>query len=131
MSSSGKGFVFWLLRKLVKPEFLEEIEGNLIEYRKDLEEQDKSLLKLRFFYESINYFRPALFKKLNILTLNPMFNFNLKVTLRNLLKYKSTTSISLLGFIVSLVSVIFLYFYLENELTYDDFHVDKVSIFKM
>lgn len=60
-----------------------------------------------------------------------MFIFNPKIAVRNLLKYRSTTAISLLGFVIGLTSVIFLYFYLENELNYDSFHSDKDKIYRV
>ncbi|MEM7551253.1 MAG: ABC transporter permease [Bacteroidota bacterium] len=54
-----------------------------------------------------------------------------KTALRNLIKHKGTSVISLLGFIIGLTSVIFLYFYIENELNYDAFHSDKESIYRV
>ncbi len=60
-----------------------------------------------------------------------MFIFNPKIAVRNLMRHRVSTAISLLGFITGLTSVIFLYFYIENELTYDTFHADKDNIYRM
>ena len=60
-----------------------------------------------------------------------MFSFNPKTAIRNLLRHRVSTVISLTGFIVGITSVIFLYFYIENELSYDSFHVDKDNIYRV
>lgn len=60
-----------------------------------------------------------------------MLIFSPKIAFRNLLRHKSTTFISLAGFVVGLLSVIFLYFYIENEVNYDAFHVDKNEIYRV
>lgn len=119
-----------LVRKLLRKEMVEEIEGNLYEYYDFLRQGNARFLLLRYWLEVIQYFRPA-FLKMFKLKINFMFFFNPKIATRNLIRHKSSTLISLLGFTIGLTSVLFLYFYIENELTYDDFHADKDQIFKV
>ncbi|MDW3190876.1 MAG: ABC transporter permease [Cytophagales bacterium] len=119
-----------LVRKLVRKEMVEEIEGNLYEYFDFLHQDNRRFLLLRYWLEVVQYFRPA-FLKMFKLKINIMFFFNPKIAARNLLRHRSSTVISLLGFTIGLTSVLFLYFYIENELTYDDFHADKDQIFKV
>ncbi len=59
-----------------------------------------------------------------------MFNFNPILTLRNLLRHKSTSFINIFGFTLGLVASIFLYFYIYSELSYDSFHTNKDQIYR-
>lgn len=124
-------FSTWLIRKLCKTDLIEEIEGNLMEYYSEVQESNGRFRRLKYWFEVLNYLRPSLLKFFKFKTKGPMFIFNPKVAFRNLLMHKSSTVISLLGFIVGLTSVIFLYFYIENEWNYDAFHADKDRIFRV
>ncbi len=128
--SSPPALSIRLVRKLVRTELVEEIEGNLYECYDFLKEQNSRFLLLRYWLEVVQYLRPA-FLKMFKLKINFMFFFNPKIAARNLIRHKSSTLISLLGFTIGLTSVLFLYFYIENELTYDTFHKDKEKIFKV
>lgn len=124
-------FSIRLIKGLCKRELAEEIEGNLIEFYSISREQGKSFPLLRYWFEVFNYFRPSFLKLFKLKTQGSMFIFNPKIAVRNLIKHRSSTIISLLGFIVGLTSVIFLYFYVENELNYDAFHADRDQIYRL
>lgn len=59
-----------------------------------------------------------------------MFLFNPLLTLRNLNKHRVTTAINIFGFTLGLVCAFFLYFYVWDELTNDDFHTRKDEIYR-
>lgn len=59
-----------------------------------------------------------------------MFLFDPLFTLRNLNKHRVTTVINIFGFTLGLVCAFFLYFYVSEELTHDDFHVNKKEIYR-
>lgn len=124
------GLSLRLIRKLVRKELVEEIEGNLYECYDFLKQENRRFLLFMYWLEVVQYFRPA-FLKMFKLKINFMFFFNPKIAARNLVRHKSSTIISLLGFTIGLTSVLFLYFYIENELTYDAFHQDKDQIYKV
>ncbi|MEO1053846.1 MAG: ABC transporter permease [Bacteroidota bacterium] len=124
-------FSLRLIRKLCKSELVEEIEGNLIEFYAIAKEEEKSFLAIRYWYEVLNYFRPSFLRLFKLKTNSIMFHFNPKVSIRNLMRHRVSTTISLLGFIIGITSVIFLYFYIENELNYDAFHADKDHIYRV
>ncbi len=119
-----------LVRKLVHKDMVEEIEGNLYECYDFLHQKKQRFLLIRYWLEVLQYLRPA-FLKMFKLKINIMFFFNPKIAVRNLVRHKSSTIISLLGFTIGLTSVLFLYFYIENELTYDAFHQEKEKIYKV
>ena len=110
----------WLIRLWCHPGLVEEIEGNLIEYRQ--QEADAKKYQLKFWWQMISYLRWSTRKQLKI---NPhfiMFNFNPQLTLRNLLNNRFTTFVNVGGFLLGLVSVFYLYFYIQSELKRDSFH---------
>ncbi|MEM9855851.1 MAG: FtsX-like permease family protein [Bacteroidota bacterium] len=120
-----------LIKLLCKKELSEEIEGNLIERYLLLNEGQKSFILIRYWYEVFNYIRPYFLKSLKLKTTTTMFIFNPKITIRNLIRHRVSTFISLFGFIIGLTSFTFLYFYLDNELNYDAFHAEKDSIYRV
>ena len=120
-----------LIKRLCKKHLVEEIEGNLIEFYSILKGHDRSFLLVRYWYEVLNYLRPSFLKSIKPKTIEYMFTFNPKIAIRNLLKHRVSTVISLVGFIIGITSVIFLYFYIENELNYDAFHQDKEKIYRV
>lgn len=124
-------FSIHLIRAFCKQEIAEEIEGNLIEYYNTGIHEKKSFLMLKYWVEVLRYLRPSFLKLFKTKTSQSMFIFNPKVAFRNLLKHRASTLISILGFIIGLTSVIFLYFYIENELNHDSFHADKEKIHRI
>ncbi len=55
----------------------------------------------------------------------------LKIYLRHLLKNKLYTSVTILGFAISLTFVLLISVYIQNELSVDDFHVNKDRIYRI
>lgn len=129
--SSPPLFSIKLITWLCKDELVEEIEGNLLEFYEIAKAEKRSFLLLRYWYEVFLYFRPSLLQTFKFKINSPMYPFNPKIAIRNLVKNKSTSVISLLSFIFGLTSVIFLYFYIDTEINYDAFHEEKDQIFKV
>ncbi|MEP0365615.1 MAG: FtsX-like permease family protein [Cyclobacteriaceae bacterium] len=118
-----------IIRALCKPELVEEIEGNLLERRDILKKS--SVGQFKYWFEVLNYLRPSMLRSFRkSKNQSSMFIFNPRLAIRNLLKHRSTTFISLGGFVIGLLSVIFLYFYIENEMNHDAFQADKNVIYR-
>jgi len=60
-----------------------------------------------------------------------MFKNYLKITLRTLLKYKSYSSINILGLAIGIAACIIIIIYVRNELSYDNYHKDANRIFRV
>ncbi len=60
-----------------------------------------------------------------------MFNFNPKLTVRNLWNHRATTAINIGGFSLGLLCVFYLYFYVSSELKTDAFHSNKDDIYRV
>ncbi len=60
-----------------------------------------------------------------------MFKNYLKVTWRNLLKNKTFTGINIAGLAVGMASAALILFWVQNEVSYDQFHSNKSRIYQM
>src|SRR6478609_7904381 len=60
-----------------------------------------------------------------------MFKNYLKITWRNLLKNKGFTLINISGLAVGMASAALILFWVQNEISYDQFHAKKDRIYQM
>jgi putative ABC transport system permease protein len=60
-----------------------------------------------------------------------MFKNYLKITWRNLLKNKSFTAINIAGLAVGMASAALILFWVQNEVSYDQFHEKKDRLYQM
>jgi putative ABC transport system permease protein len=60
-----------------------------------------------------------------------MFKNYLKITWRNLLKNKSFTAINIAGLAVGMASAALILFWVQNEVSYDQFHAKKDRLYRM
>jgi len=124
-------FSLKLIRFFCKTDLAEELEGNLIEYHRELKEASTTFLFLKYWYQVFNYIRPSTLKSITQIKNRTMFYFNPLITIRNLYKHRSTSILNILGFTLGLTAAIFLYFYVASELSYDSFHADKDQIYRV
>lgn len=120
-----------VIRRIIRQDLVEEIEGNMIEYHLVLVTKDAQWPKAKLWYELLCYLRLSTLKIFQIKNSRFMFHFNPRTTIRSLLNHKTSTVISLLGFVVGLASVFLLYFYIQGERNYDSFHTDKDKIYRL
>ncbi len=125
-SSISLRLIRWLCRK----ELQEEIEGNLLEFRLELRQSEIRFSRMKYWFQVLNYLRPSTLKKFNHSKRGNMFNFNPIFTIRSLFKQGVSSLINILGFALGLVCVLFLYFHIQSEISYDDFHQDKDQIYR-
>jgi putative ABC transport system permease protein len=60
-----------------------------------------------------------------------MFKNYLKITWRNLLKNKGFTAINIAGLAIGMASAALILFWVQNEVSYDQFHQDKDRLYQM
>ncbi|MCS4435299.1 ABC transporter permease [Aquiflexum gelatinilyticum] len=60
-----------------------------------------------------------------------MWKNYLKIGFRNLLKNKTYTAINLLGLTIGVASTVLLFFYIQHQLSFDDFHHSKDSVYRV
>jgi putative ABC transport system permease protein len=69
--------------------------------------------------------------RINIIWGFTMFKFNLKTAVRNLGKFKSISSINIIGLSVGMAVCILLMLYVQDELSYDRYHRHSDRIFRI
>jgi predicted permease len=60
-----------------------------------------------------------------------MFKNYFKITLRNIVKNKTTSFINILGLSIGMAAAIFIFEWTQNELSYDQFHNNKDNLYKV
>lgn len=113
-------FLAWFIKK----DYFEDIQGDLEEEFQQLAE-DKTVSKARAWYnfQIVKLFRPSMIKKLepqdSIEKETTMFKNYLKIGLRNLWKYKSSTVINVIGLSTGLAAFILIALFVKDEYSYD------------
>ena len=60
-----------------------------------------------------------------------MFRNYINVAVRNILKYKFFASINLIGLVIGMACCLLIFVYVKDELSYDKFHRDYESIYRV
>ncbi len=119
-------------RAICKADFLEEIEGDLLEIyeQKALENSPKNL-KWLFIWEIALLIRPKLLKSFIPSSVNPFFMIqdHLKVSFRNLRKYRAYTLINLLGLSLGIAASVLLFLVVRFERSFDNFHANSAQLY--
>ena len=112
----------------------EEIEGDLIQqFSRDLKRFSEGRSRRRFYWNMIRFFRPGILlrnKPTTRLTSLDMFTNYLKVAFRVMLRNKGYSFINLFSLALGITAFAFLFLWIQNEFTYDQFHADKDRIYK-
>lgn len=122
------------LRWFCREDYLEEIEGDLVEvFGKEVESSPRKA-KWKFSWSVIKYFRPGFIKsfKSSYTTNNTaMFQHNFLITYRNFLRNKSSFFINLTGLSTALACSLLIYLWVADELGYDNFHVNNDRLYQV
>ncbi len=121
-----------MLRTLCKPEVLEELEGDLLEfYDLWLEEYGPAKARRLYILHSIKALRPYALKSIKPTTQksNLMLDYNLKIAWRNLRKSKGYAVINVVGLSLGIASSLLIYLWTSKELATDKFHSDSERIY--
>ncbi len=123
-----------LLRWFCSEEVLETLQGDLYElYAKRLARRGKWMADLFFIFDVISACRPFAFSK----RLHPhshrsmMIGHYLKVSTRNLARYKAYSFLNILGLAIGMASSLILLQYVLFENSYDRFHANADRIFRI
>lgn len=113
------------LKWFIQDELAEEVMGDLEErFYVVLEKKSLSKAKLNYWYQVFHYLRPFAIKNIHISPLNPfyMWQHNFKITLRFFLRNKIAFLINLIGLASGLACSLFIYLWVMDELSFDQFH---------
>ena len=126
---TGTRFIEFLLKKLLSEKYREAFIGDLLEnYEVQAAESRTSARVWLFLHLLSSLF--SLLKK-NISGSAAMFKNYLLMALRNLKKHRTYTLINIFGLAIGLSAFILILLYLQFEISYDRFHENTDSIYRV
>jgi putative ABC transport system permease protein len=128
-------FSLRLLRIFCPAHLVEEIEGDLVQkYERDLKKFSPSKSKRRLLWNTIRFFRLGILLRnkptTRLNSLDMLANY-FKVAFRVMLRNKSYSFINLFSLALGITAFAFLFLWVQNEFSYDQFHPDKDRIYKV
>ena len=121
------------LRWFCRPEYLEEIEGDLTELFLKQHATSPKLARRRFMWSVIKHFRPEFIRSPRLRTTNPtnMLRHNVLITYRNAWRYKSAFFINLTGLSAGLAAAILIFLWVADEFATDKFHEKDARLYQV
>ncbi len=115
------------------PDFVEDIEGDLQEkYEHNIQLYSKRKADWQFLRGVLSLFRPNLLRPitLNNQLIHPaMFQQNLKIGYRSLLKNKSYSVIKIGGFAIGIAAFLLIALFVKDEFSYDQHYANGDRIY--
>ncbi len=122
------------LRWFCREDYLEEIEGDLIEvFKKDFQSSPRQA-RWRFTWSVLRYLRPKFMKSFKLFENKNKFHMYgnyLTVSRRTLIKNKWYTLINVAGLALGLGSSIFIFLFVSHHLQFDKFHKDSDRVYRI
>lgn len=124
------------MKWFLHPDYLEDIQGDLAEEFELLKNQRSITWANQWYrYQVLRLFRPAMMKKPNpvkpVENSTTMFRNYLKIGLRNLWKYKSSTAINVIGLTTGLTAFLLISIFVKDEFSYDRNHEKGEQIYRV
>jgi putative ABC transport system permease protein len=124
-----------LLRWFCQPDLLEDVEGDLNElFERAVEKKGMRKAKWTYIWEVLKLFRSGIIKPSEgTYRLNHygMFKNYFKVSVRNLVRNKTYTTINLLGLVMSLGIAMALYWIVQFEWSFDNYHNEDDKLYQI
>ncbi len=122
-----------LLQLFLRNDLAEEVLGDLDEKFQHIANNNSTRkAKLNYWYQVFNYIRPFALKH-NRSNSNYfiMYQHNLKLTYRNLLKYKSSFIINVIGLSTGLACALLIFLWVSDEVSMDKFHKKDQHLYQV
>jgi putative ABC transport system permease protein len=123
-------FARWLLNRMTAYEAHHSIQGDFEETFRKIAEQ-KGILRARLWYNSQVLRGVPKYLRLLINAGLGLFSNYLKLTLRNLRRYRFYAVINIFGLAIGLASLFLIYLYVRFETSYDKYHPDSGRIYRL
>ena len=134
MPAQPPKFALRFLRWFCREDYVEEIEGDLVEIFLKQAPSNPKRARLHFTFSILKHFRPAFIKTFHSKTSainTSMIKHILLISFRNFLRQKQAFSINLLGLAAGLVSALLIYLWVHDELSIDQFHQNKDRLYQV
>lgn len=136
MTESNPPKLSWnFLKWFCKPEYLPDIEGDLLQYYdRRVGAFGSRKANWMFTRDVLLLFRPGMIRSINEpqkLRIMDLLLHSFKVSFRNFKKYKTSFLINLLGLSTGLACVLFIFLWLQDELAMDQFHAKGDRLYQL
>jgi putative ABC transport system permease protein len=134
MKTSPPKLPLQFLRWFCREDYLEEIEGDLIEvFGREVEGSPRKA-RWKFSWNVIKYFRPGFIKKMGVF--EPRNNYGmyrnyLKVSFRVFNRERMYSLINVFGLALGFACCLLIFLFIKDELSYDKFHKDSDQIYRV
>jgi putative ABC transport system permease protein len=134
-TSSPPSFARKFLEWFCPPFLYEGIEGDLMEeFDTDVEELGEKRARRRYIFNVVRFFRPEIIlrNKLSLQIMNTIMIGNyIKVASRNIARRKLYSFINAFGLSVAIAFCTLIYLFVQDERSFDQFHVNKDYIYRI
>jgi ABC-type antimicrobial peptide transport system permease subunit len=135
-NTPAPGFPLKLLRWFCKPEYLPDIEGDLLQlYYRRAESVGHRRANLLLLRDVLLLCRPGLIRSSDLLRRNKpttsMLRHNITVSFRNFARHKTTFVINVIGLSSGLMCVLLIGLWVESERSVDQFHKQGSRIYQI
>ena len=120
----------WLLRWLSDQGNSHSLLGDMEENYRDIQIENGSFNAIFWYWLQLIISFPVFFGQTIIWSFTMLGNY-IKIAVRNLLKYKVYSFINIVGLSVGLASFILIYLYIADEFSFDRFHRNADSIYRI
>ncbi|MBE62650.1 MAG: hypothetical protein CMB89_09860 [Flammeovirgaceae bacterium] len=125
-----------LLRWFCKPQYLEDIQGDLEEeYYDRLESPTQKNNSAWYWWQIVKLFRNGIIRQFQPINSTQkeisMFKNYIKIGLRNLWKYKMGTAINVIGLSTGVAAFVLIALFIKDELKYDQHHQNADNIYRL
>src|SRR5882762_5374890 len=124
------------LRWFCREDFIDEIEGNVVEIFEKENESNPAKAQRQFILNVVRHFRPEYLKifhsrkKSSSFISAMIFNY-IKLAFRNLRKRASYSFINIFGLALGACAALLILNYIEFETSYDSFHVNASRLYRI
>ena len=117
------------LKWFCNPQLIEDVEGDLSELFAERAEQNQFKAKLKYILDVLLLFRPGIIRNFEIkngLINTSMLRNYLKSSIRNLLKYKSFSSINIFSLTIGMAACMVIFLFVTDERAFDTFNQKNI-----
>ncbi len=122
------------LRWFCREDYLEEIEGNLIELYQCVCDQSVNKANRSIYWNVILHFRPEYIRHVplspSLMSFSMLKNY-LKVAVRNVIHHPIFSSINVLGLSLGMLSFLFIFLWIRDEKSIDNFHTNGDHLYNV
>lgn len=121
------------LRWFCRPDYIEEIEGDLVEIFENQNQQSPEKAKRVFVWSVVKHFRPEFIRPIHVFKFKffNMYRNYLTVSWRNLHKQRMYSAIKIGGFALGIAACFLISLFISNELSYDKHIPNRDRIYRV